>query len=204
MILLLFGLMILNFGISVFNAWSVGRSWIETRQMGGLPRFMAWMGAIMSASGFTWVYLVVLALIVQSFGYLPMKYIQAMLSLGYLVIIGPVLGSGLAITVQSWSYFWRERSLKRGAISGWNTFAQLYNTYEAISAVPDALKSVMEAFKDSDSDSDNKYRTLVILLVICALLGGALTTALIIRATSRAVAEQFSYRRFGQQRYPAM
>ena len=46
-------LWILNFGISWWNAYAVGVTWVETKNMGGYQRFMAWMGAIMSASGFT-------------------------------------------------------------------------------------------------------------------------------------------------------
>jgi hypothetical protein len=57
MILLLW---VLNFGISWFNAWSVGKTWTETKATGGAPHFMSWMGATMAAVGFTWCYAVVI------------------------------------------------------------------------------------------------------------------------------------------------
>ncbi len=53
---------LLNFAISAWNAYAVGRAWVETKVAGGWPRFMAWMGAIMSASGFSWCYLFLLVL----------------------------------------------------------------------------------------------------------------------------------------------
>ena len=144
-----------------------------------------WMGAIMSASGFTWCYVLLEALIAYHFNKLGLKHIQSMLSLGYLVVILPILGSGLAITIDSWAYFWRKRTFGSGAIAGYNSFAQLYNTYQAISAIPDAFSSVTNMFKDDD---DNKT-ALVLVLVVVALAGGVLTTSLIIRATARSHAE---------------
>ena len=35
-------LLVLNFGISWFNAYSVGRSWADSKAIGGWPRFMDW------------------------------------------------------------------------------------------------------------------------------------------------------------------
>ena len=64
-----------------------------------------WCGAIMSACGFTWVYIALLAILAQSFQWLPARYIEGIFSLGYLVIIVPLLGSGLGITASSWAHF---------------------------------------------------------------------------------------------------
>lgn len=185
MIILLFFL-VLNFAISWFNAWSVGRSWAETRAAGGLARFFAWCGAIMSACGFTWCYLVALVLINQAIPtkyHLPDKYMEATFRLGYLMIILPIIGSGLAITVQSWMYFWRRRSFGNGAIAGWNTFADVYNIYQASKAIPESL-DFLGALWDSDDDSPI-YLKIVIVLAGLALLGGILTTTAIVRTTAR-------------------
>ena len=43
---------LLNFGISIWNAYAVGLAWVETKHSGGWPRVTAWAG-IMSASGFS-------------------------------------------------------------------------------------------------------------------------------------------------------
>lgn len=176
----------LNFGISWFNAWSVGKSWIETKQVGGWPRFMAWCGATMSACGFTWVYVTILGLIAQSTGKLPPQYVNAMFSLGYLTIILPILGSGLAITAQSWAYFWRERNFGSGAAAGWNTFAQIYNMYEAVHIIPEAIKSLGGVLKDDDSeDGKGQLLAIAVMLVVAAVSGGVLTTTAIIRKTAK-------------------
>ncbi|MBI4437846.1 hypothetical protein HY631_02750 [Candidatus Uhrbacteria bacterium] len=187
---------VLNFAISWFNAWSCGRAWNETRAVGGFAHFMNWMGAIMSASGFTWCYLIVL---VVGGTFIPITdgegvqavtaplvseaMAKASLELGYLVVYFPIVGSGLAITLQSWAHFYRERSLKNGAIAGWNTFAQIYNIGSGLRNVPSAFSGVSSFFK-----GDDKGKLLVILLVIGAVIGGIATTALIIRSTARRVA----------------
>lgn len=208
---ILFIFLIINFAISWFNAWSVGRSWAETKAIGGLARFMAWCGGIMSASGFTWCYLVILMLInactAGSKYHLPDKYAEGVFRLGYLIIILPVIGSGIAITIQSWAYFWKERNFKNGALAGWNTFADVYNIYTAARAIPESLSFLSSLFKSDSRDSDGKGRLVmwVILLAILCVLGGILTTIAIVRSTAKRVALQETYRmrRDSNYDYPA-
>lgn len=195
-----------NLAISWFNAWSVGTTWDSAKAKGGAAYFMNWMGAIMSASGFTWCYLVVLGLLgsvlplswfveaeegVEVVGYLlDTAALQAFADLGYLVIIFPILGSGLAITVQTWRGFARRRQRTAGdyAITGWNTFAQVSNMYSALRNVPGALDGVGSYFGGgSSSDSGDKRGLAVVILVAVAVLGGILTTFTIVQARRRAV-----------------
>lgn len=202
----------LNFAISWFNAWAVGSTWDSTRArsqagMGGEAHFMNWMGAIMSASGFTWCYLVVLGLLgsvtPMSLLVSPEKdappvtgmlldpsALQAFYDLGYLVIVLPILGSGLAITVQTWRAFARAKQRRAGdyAITGWNTFAQVHNTYTAVREIPGVLSRLGDFFGGKKSgDNDNKSPLLVLLLVVLAASAGILTTYSIIQARRRAV-----------------
>jgi hypothetical protein len=190
-------LVALNFVISIFNSWSVGRTWAETRAAGGVPRFMAWMGAVMAACGFSWCYLVVIAFGGVATGKLPPAYASAMLSLGYLTIIGPLIGSGIAITVESWAIAFRRRTLASVAVAGYNTFADVYNIYEASRYVPsawDAVKELLWPKKRSSSSSSRGEESggglawLVILLAAAAVFGGILTAAAIIRTVSESTA----------------
>lgn len=192
MIILL--LWFVNFAISAFNAWACGKSWNETKHVGGFVHFMNWMGAVMSASGFTWCYLILLALlgsvipIEQESGaaapLLDAHMLEAVMSLGYLTIIGPIIGSGLALTIQSWSHFWRRRTFGSAAVAGWNTSAQVYNVYNAASLIPQSVGKVGSFFTSDDSDSGKG--TIVLLLVVLALFGGVLTTYMILTKTARA------------------
>jgi hypothetical protein len=206
----------LNFGISWFNAWAVGSTWDSSKEEGsGGAYFMNWMGAIMSASGFTWCYLIVLGLIATQ---VPMAWLvdaeegaepvtgmllegdslQAFADLGYLVIIVPILGSGLAITVASWRAFARRRTVGDGMVTGWNTFAQVHNTYHAVRALPGVLDRLGGFFGGKSSGSSSgggkKGGLIVIVLVILAVLGGVITTYAIIQARRKAVILSYAKR----------
>jgi hypothetical protein len=187
---------VLNFAISWFNAWGCGKTWVETRANGGLPHFLNWCGAIMSASGFTWCYLVLASLVGGTIPfehtvngatvhapYLSAQQMQAFADLGYLVVILPILGSGLAITLHSWGVMWRTRTFGSTATSAWNTFAMGENIYSAVSAVPNATRGLNSFFSDDDEGG-----SIILLLVAVCVLGGVLTTRAILRSTMRSTA----------------
>lgn len=212
----LFIFFVINFIISWVNAWSCGRGWAESKRAGGLYHFMNWMGAIMSACGFTWCYLVILTLAGQAIPpsvvyhghslHLPDRYATAIFGIGYLMIIVPVIGSGIAITIQSWAYFWKERNFRSGAVAGWNTFADIYNIYEACHAVPEIFGFLKDLWGSEDESPDVKtfiFGLLIAAAVVC-VVGGILTTAAIIRTTARNVAraEMPRWRAFAKAKSP--
>jgi hypothetical protein len=197
-------LFFLNFAISWFNAWSIGSTWDGAKARGGAPYFMNWMGAIMSASGFSWCYLILLSLLGAV---LPMSLfvdsdppatgplldaasLEAVGNLGYAVLILPILGSGLGITVQTWRDFARNkaRGVADYALTGWNTYAQVSNMWSAANHLPGVLDSLGEFFFSSKSD-DSKSR-LVLMLVALAVGAGMLTTYSIVQQRRRTVLEE--------------
>jgi hypothetical protein len=174
---------ILNFGISIWNAYACGHAWVETKYVGGWRRFMVWMGAIMSATGFTWCYLFLLALVAQNFEWITEQQFGIAVVLGWIVLTPGLLFSGLMITIDSWAIAFRNGGIANYGIAAYNTFAQLHNTYSAIRNMGAAFNIVGRYFKDSDtgeSDRGGKGKLAIILLVVAALLLGVLTTALII------------------------
>jgi hypothetical protein len=187
---------LINFGISWLNAWGCGKTWTESKHAGGVPHFLNWCGAIMSAAGFTWCYLVVLggaATIIPveaddgtTAPLLSGASAAAFADLGYMLVVFPIVGSGLALTVHSWGVFWRERNFASGATAGWNSFAQVYNTMSALQHVPQASRR-LGAFFGGDGEKD-KAKGLVVLLVALAAIGGILTTRAILLSTARATA----------------
>lgn len=179
---------ILNFAISWWNARVVGVTWSETKEMGGWPRFMSWMASIMSASGFTWCYLI--ALLFGAYyaqfailkpgpeGVVPiltLVHIKGGFALGYLIIIPGILFSGLMIWVDSVVKAWRRRDLASMGTAAWNTFAQAHNTYNAMRGMPEVFESIGKLFSGKGSNKGAPI-LLVIVLVVLALLGGILTT----------------------------
>jgi hypothetical protein len=183
-ILLVVLVWVLNLGISTWNAYAVGRSWVETKHHGGWPRFMAWMGAVMAASGFSWCYLLLLAFIAYWADWLSEPQVEAMINLGYILLIPGILFSGMVITLDSWARAYRERTLASFGTAAYNTYAQIHNTFNAVSDLGAAFRSVTGFFgrsgrsRGDDDESGAVY--LVLLLVLLALFGGILTTAAII------------------------
>ena len=71
---MLFLLVLVNIGISYWNAKQAGRVWAESKGVGGWIRILVWCAAIQSAVGFTSAYAIILATlaIVLSFAfYIP-------------------------------------------------------------------------------------------------------------------------------------
>ncbi len=181
---------LLNFGISAWNAYAVGRAWAETKVAGGWPRFMAWMGAVMSASGFSWCYLVLFVYGAHAMGWLPDQATNAAFSLGWIILIPGILFSGLMIMLDSWRRAFREGGILNYGIAAYNTYAQVHNTLSAVNTLGSALRNVGDFFggdrdsRSSDDDGKGMLILLVIILVALALLMGVLTTAIIIRLTA--------------------
>lgn len=197
MILLLF---VLNLAISIVNAIGCGRSWNESRAAGGMPHFLNWCAAIMAAAGFTWCYLLVVGLagatvpIEHDDGttapYLTMAQVEVFFDLGYLVIIGPILGSGIVLLLHSWRVAWESRTIADVGVSSYNMLANGYNIYSAIRQVPDASRSVTSFFNSKDDNG----KGLVLLLVVASVFAGVFTTYLIIRIVARNTAKERSCR----------
>lgn len=185
--LFLLGLLVLNFGISFWNAYASGAVLTESRLIGGWTRFITWCGLVMSACGFTWVYLTILTMVAIAANWLTPDDAILMFKLGYLIIILPVLGSGLGIWAHSLAVAYRERSFGSMAVAGWNTFAQVHNTWEAARHAPNFLNDVLNGFGKRRS-SKNGGGIIILLLVILAVAGGAITTGLIARWADRRVA----------------
>src|SRR5689334_14802320 len=143
----------LNFGISAWNAYAVGLAWVDTKHSGGWPRVMAWSGAVMSAVGFSWCYLIVLAFIAHGLHWLSDDDIALMLRLGYVLLIPAILSSGLMITLDSWARAYRQRTIGSIGMAAWNTYAQIHNTFNAIRNYDQAFGSVLDAFRGGGSGS---------------------------------------------------
>jgi hypothetical protein len=180
-------LLFVNTGISIWNAYACGSYLTESKIVGGWARFLIWCGLIMSACGFTWVYLAVVTLVCVSAEWLTVKQAEVMFSLGYLALILPILGSGLAIWAQSVIEAFRTRKFSDVAVASWNTFAQFHNTWDAASSAPSAFKEVKEFFS-GDFDGDSAKGFLIIAIVVAVIAGGILTTIAIARWADRKVA----------------
>lgn len=185
--------LILNFAVSWWNAYVCGQSWVESKFIGGFTRVLVWSAAIQSAIGFSSVYLFG----IFGIGYLyhlwpPMVY-QFAASFWYILVIIPVLGTGILITMQSWQAAYQARNIKSLSAATYNTLVMAHNVAQSVNGFGDALKVVGDGFSSvfggNDQKSAQTYLVLLaIMLVVVALLAGALTTSILIKKYAGTVA----------------
>jgi hypothetical protein len=185
----LFVVLALNLGISWLNARTCGRAWEESKAIGGVIRVLVWCGAIQSAIGFSSVFL--LPLVLAAHAFFPEDFTDAAfngaLSLWYITIIFPALGTGLIITIESWIVAYRERNLGNIGVAVYNTLVQIHNTRHAISSIGPAFKAVGEMFalvatsRDSAKGKITVLGVMIAVLVVAtALCAGTILTAVLI------------------------
>jgi hypothetical protein len=191
LILILF-LLVWNFGISWLNCWFVGKTWAESRAVGGWTRLVVWSAAVMGACGFIWCNLLVTGFLASTHvGILPHKYqltdpyLELLWNMGYALIIFPILGSGLAIWADSLKQAYKNRDGISIGVATYNTFAMAHNTYEAARFLP----TVFEKIGTSLKESDNKASLAVVYGVLAISVGGGIAMAyFIIHSTAVKVA----------------
>ncbi|WP_244118700.1 hypothetical protein [Burkholderia gladioli] len=182
-------ILVLNFGISWFNCWSVGGIWTEARQLGGWIRIVAWSAAIQSAIGFSSVIGALIGYALYATGHLPPVAARAASSLWYVIVIVPALGTGLVLTIQSWIVAFRTKRFLDMGIAAYNTFAQVKNMADAFESIPQAFSAIVDLFKADEKDDGGGAMVLAVIgLVACSLLGGVLLTSVLIKRYSRRLA----------------
>lgn len=177
-------IVLLNLFISYWNAKQAGKVWAEVKAIGGWIRLVTWCALIQSVIGFTFSYAIILGMGAHELGFLSAKALSFMMSLTYILIIVPALGSGLVITIQSWIQFSRDKSLSNLGAASYNTFAQAYNTYRAIQDIGPAFSEVLRGFGnlfDDSRDDEDTMLKLAIGLVVVAALSGLVSTAVIVQ-----------------------
>jgi hypothetical protein len=190
---------VLNLGISAWNAYAVGKMWVYAKQMGLWTRLITWCGFVMSGCGFSWCFLLPLALLSYINGWFGFdeKALVATMNLGYIVLAPAICLSGLFIWIDSLIIAWKERTFTSMAVAGWNTYAQLHNTYEVFTHLGPAFENVSEFFShvsggsDDDSESGNGKVIFVIVLVAVSVIAGFLVTTAIVVKTARAESKVF-------------
>lgn len=215
---------VLNSGFSYINAWGGGRAYDETKAIGGLAHAVTISALVMAASGFTWCLLVVATFAgmviplpigpLDATGHhatmivMTPEMAQVMFNLGYLVIIFPVVSSGLILTIQSWVQTYHTRSMLHGGIATYNTFAQVYNITQAIQYVPGAFASVGHAFGGLAKSQGGKQWVVwvAVIVTLCVTGGCALTYFIASRSRAQhtlARAAEFKLRLVHPQRHAA-
>jgi predicted histidine transporter YuiF (NhaC family) len=180
-----------NFGVSWFNANTVGKIWSESKQIGGGARVLAVAGYIMAIAGFTMVYSVVLIAVLSALGnaggYFTPEQLQLLIGLSsdlsYVLIVMAVIPTGIIIWINSLIAFWKHKSLRSGGIAAWNSFAMVSNVISASRNLPSAFSRIVDSIRNQ---RDNGAIIMLALVVVaCAILGGYFTASAIVKRADR-------------------
>lgn len=170
--LLLFLILIWNFGVSCLDAYMAGVGW---RGAQGFFKIVLVAAIVMSLCGFIEVTTILLGFIATAFHWLPPAAMQALVSLTLLLIMVPALGSGLIITIFSIQQAMKTRSFGDIATATYNTAAMANNVYEMGKSAPSLFENVSKFF-DSDDDESAGAQTAVLLILLAGMvIAGGLT-----------------------------
>lgn len=188
--------LILNVVISVWNCYAVGTAWKDTMAFGGwFEKLLLWSGVIQSGVGFSMPIMLVLGFVASFFlssGETPMftleeadQILQGLFSLWYILVIFPILGSGLAIWAHSLREAYRRRDIGSFAVAGYNSFAQIHNMISAAHNLGGAFGNVGELFgkilDTKGGKGKDKIILLLIVLVVVAIVAGFMIAFALVR-----------------------
>jgi hypothetical protein len=193
-IFLIFSLLF-TLGISWLNAHAAGAENAQSKLEGGFSRLLFWSTAAMSAIGFSSLFMFASLATLSLF--LPTEslptFTKLTSSLWYVLVLVPLLGSGMVITMHSWLAWYREKTVLNSLIAGYNTYAQVKNSWGAVNLLGDALEAVSKPFEalwsgtsgDDDSGSvvvriSGTIVALAMIVVASSLFAGVVTTMNII------------------------
>ena len=169
---------ILNFGISVWNAYVTGKVWVEAKHAGGYYRFMAWMGYLMASLGFSWDIMFALGLFLVGAGKVDHEQVQLFFNIGYVLMVPGFLFSGYAIMFQSWANAYRNRTVPNMGVAAYNTYANLHNTFNAVHNFSKAFTSILKSF--TKGSGKNKANGMILFLAVLCVCSGFILAGLIV------------------------
>ncbi|EIL97352.1 hypothetical protein AB7849_18680 [Rhodanobacter sp. 115] len=174
-------LIIVNAGISWWNARNAGRMWLEAQSLGGWVWLLAWCAAIQAAAGFTSITAFLLVSLASSIGLLPEQSEAAASGLVYLLTVIPIIGTGLLITLSSWRIAFREKSLASMGVAAYNSLAMAYNVASAVKDIPGVWDGLQKFYKKNRNNKGNGNAIIaVVVIAVAALAIGCLLTRWII------------------------
>lgn len=170
---------VINLVISYFNAYYVGKNWIDAKYIGGWQYILLWCAGIMSACGFTSCYSFIIFPILHSFNIISDATYILSFKIEYLMIIFPILGSGIMIWLNSIIVAFKERTFGSIGTAAWNSYAMFHNSSSAITTIPNFINDILD--DSSDSEGGNSIGIFAFLLCLIVASLGIFTTIFIIR-----------------------
>ncbi len=174
-ILLLVVILILDFALSIWNAYASGYNIGMLRKQQNKSEFAnvaAWSGVGLAFAGITYVLLVVLAYIAAALGYIDATTAGAVLGFDQIVFGLMIIGFGLMITIQSVIIAAKRKNIMSIIVAVFNVAMEALNIYVYISSFQDSL-TMVKGIAGNKNDQQNT----VILVILAILIGFFVTRA---------------------------
>ncbi len=189
--LLLVLLILLNLGVSFWNAYKSGAILTECKFVGWRMQLVTYCGLMMSVCGFTWVYATLVAKAGAGLGIMHKDHCEAVCSLGRLVIIMPTLGCGLSIWAHSMARAYRVQNFGNVALASWNTVARARNAWVARYQGPTLTHNLLANLTRNRGAGIGVSQCAcgIVLLAICS---GFITAIIIARWADKKIAVDYA------------
>ncbi len=161
-----FIIMIINFFLSLWNAYASGQNMVFLENYKGKFKefFMIAnsFGLLLAFSGMAYVTIFFLSYIASLVGYINVSTLNAIASYNFLVFGGLITVSGLVIAVESILIAYLKRNFFSIFIAIYNVFASIWNLYAYISS--------FETAKNLISSNDDRDNSKIVLILIVGVL----------------------------------
>ncbi|MGC8710453.1 MAG: hypothetical protein ACP5RF_02490 [Candidatus Micrarchaeia archaeon] len=163
MILLLLLILVLDFAISIWNAYASGYNigLLRKSEHSGFTAAAAYSGLGLAFTGMAYVLIIVLSALAYYIGYIPITVLEFAVSLDFLVFGLLIIGFGLMVTIQSIIIAAKKKSIGSILIALWNTFAEVFDIISYASGFSESVQMLKRNSKGSGN---------AIFIVIVALL----------------------------------
>ena len=207
----LFILLGINIAISVWNCFAVGTVIKDVMAFGGkFQKALVWSAIIQSTIGFSMPIVLLLGYALFTYatgGTDPMltpeqgaTLWQGILSLWWILIIIPGVGSCFIILGHSLWAAYKYRDFASIAVAGWNTVATINNVMSMINNFGGALSHVGELFKiPNHANGVMKIWLYAFVIVIIALIAGFAIAVFLVRFFSRHTTARFDREWTGEE-----
>jgi len=162
--LLLAGILVFDFVVSLWNAYSSGVIWgLLRHQPGhGFEKASAVAGLGLAFAGMAYSTTIVLSWAALQIGFIAVWDFLYLVSFDFLVFGAMIIGFGLLITVQSIAIAYRQRNFGSIAIATWNTFSEIWDIATYVQGFQTAAATVK-------GDRQDRGNVLAILLLAVSI-----------------------------------
>ena len=166
--LILAVIIVFDFVVSLWNAYSSGVIWGLLRNQPGktFSKVCAVAGLGLAFAGMAYATTIILSWVALQVGFLAIWDFLYLVSFDFLFFGAMIIGFGLLITVQSIAIAYRQRNFGSIAIASWNTFAEVWD----IATYARGFQTAASVVRGDSRDRAN----------IAAILAAAVAIALII------------------------